>query len=315
MQKLKPASLVLLMLLILTACSESTAPLELEPNTINNPLEAAISVTDFAGNTIELSKPAQRIVALAPHIVENVFSAGAGNQLVGVVSYSDYPEAAKSLPIVGGYQKTNLEKILELRPSLIVAWQSGNSQGSIQRLQELGFTVYIDQADSLKDVAKSILDIGILSGHREHASRIANEYLAELAEIQKDNQDKQKVSSFYQVWNSPLQTISGDHIISNAIEICGGTNIYADEFAVAPIINIESILQRDPTVIIASGMSEARPEWLSDWLKWPSLTAVQQDNLFFVNPNHIQRHTIRLLRGIATICKQLDMAREKNAQP
>ena len=274
--------------------------------------DATIVVIDFAGNSIQLEQAAQRIVALAPHLVENTFSAGAGDQLVGVVAYSDYPEAAKSIPIVAGYNKTNLEKILELQPDLIIAWQSGNSQASIQMLKELGFNVYIDQADSLTDVAKSIQDIGTLSGHSEQANEVANNYLAKLSEIEQENKDKIEVSTFYQVWNSPLQTISGDHIISNAIEVCGGRNIYAGAFAVAPIINFESILERDPTVIIASETSDNSSEWIDEWLKWPSLTAVQSNNLFFVDPDHIQRHTIRILSGISTICAHLDIAREKN---
>ena len=119
------------------------------------------------------------------------------------------------------------------------------------------------------------------------------------------------VYTFYQVWNSPLRTINGGHIISDAIELCGGVNIYAGEPAIAPIINIESILTRNPEVILASGMSDSRPEWLDEWKKWPSLSAVKSDNLYFVDPDHIQRHTARILNGIHTICGQLQNARDK----
>lgn len=290
---------------LIAACNDNSS--------MHNQIDSqAIKVVDFTGRTVSLSTPAEKIIALAPHIVENVFSAGAGDKLVGVVQYSDYPEAAKKIMIVGGYEKTNHEKIVELDPDLIIAWQSGNSHSSIQRLVELGYTVYIDQADSLQDVAKSIRDIGRLTGRTKTAESVAADYLNQLNQVQKRYQKSVKVSSFYQVWNSPLQTISGNHIISDAIETCGGTNIYADEFAVAPIINIESVLERDPEAIIASGMSSARPEWLDQWLQWDSLTAVKKDNLFFVNPDHIQRHTIRLLKGIDSICKQLDIARERS---
>ena len=272
----------------------------------------AIRVVDFSGRTISLAAPARKIVALAPHIVENVFSAGAGDTLVGVMQYSDYPESAKQIAIVGGYEKTNFEKIIELNPDLIIAWQSGNSHSAIQRLVELGYTVYIDQADSLQDVARSIRDIGVLTGHSKKAESVATAYLEQLNQIQERYKNSAKIKTFYQVWNNPLQTISGNHIISDAIEICGGSNIYAEEFAVAPIINIESVLQRDPEVIIASGMSSARPEWLDQWLQWDSLAAVKQDNLFFVNGDHIQRHTVRLLMGINSICEKLDIARKRS---
>lgn len=290
---------------LIAACNEEAS--------VDGQLDSsAIRVVDFTGRTISLAAPASKIVALAPNVVENVFSAGAGDTLVGVMQYSDYPAAAKQIAIVGGYEKINFEKIIELNPDLIIAWQTGNSHSGIQRLVELGYTVYIDQADSLQDVARSIRDIGVLTGHSEKAESVAAAYLEQLNHVQERYKNSAKVRTFYQVWNSPLQTISGNHIISDAIEICGGSNIYADEFAVAPIINIESVLQRDPEAIIASGVSSARPQWLDQWLQWDSLSAVKQDNLFFVNGNHIQRHTVRLLKGINSMCEKLELARNRS---
>jgi iron complex transport system substrate-binding protein len=297
----------LVLIIGLVACSSE--PQE-HPNKQSK--DSLIRVTDFTGEEITLDKPAQRIVALAPHIVENVFTAGAGEQLIGVVAYSDFPRQAKLLPLVGGYAKTNLEKILELNPDLIIAWESGNSDASVARIKELGYPVYVDQPDSLTDLSKSIRDIGTLTGHVIQANKAMDEYLASIAETKALYESKPKVSTFYQVWNQPLRTITGKHIISDAIRLCGGTNIYANEPSVSPIINIESLLERDPQAIIASGMSEARPEWLDDWKKWPSLQSVKNNNLFFVNPNHIQRHTVRILLGIESICAQLDEARAKN---
>lgn len=278
-------------------------------------LETAYQVTDFAGNKVVLDKPASRIIALAPHIVENVFSAGAGDALIAVVTYSNYPPQANDLPIVGSYQSVNQERIIELNPDLIIAWESGNSHQNIQQLKELGFNIYIDQPDTLEDVAKSIRDIGVLTAKQSVAEPAAKTYLDEITQLRITNEGKSKVSAFYQVWNQPLHTINGKHIISSAMRLCGGVNIYADEFAVAPIINIESILEKDPSVIIASGMSNARPEWLDDWLKWPSLSAVQQGNLFFVEPEHIQRHTLRILKGVNAICTHLDIARQRLVKP
>jgi len=294
---------------VLTACNSQQTSQSNE-QTDANPI-SAINVSDFNGSVLTLIKPAQRIVALAPHIVENVYTAGAGDQLVGVVAYSDFPEAASSLPIVGGYAKTNLEKILELKPDLVIAWESGNSDSSVERIQELGFPVYVDQPDKLEDVAKSIKDIGVLAGTSNVADIAAAQYLEQIERVRMQKLYHQPVPTFYQVWNSPLRTINGNHIISDAIELCGGVNIYADEPAIAPIINIESILERDPETILASGMSDARPEWLDEWKDWPSLSAVKLDNLYFVNPDHIQRHTVRITKGIDTICAQLQEARDK----
>jgi len=295
----KKHSLVLLLWLgtLITACDSNLE--QSEPN--QGQSITGIQVKDFSDNIITLESPAERIIALAPHIVENIYSANAGENLVGVMQYSDFPEQAKKLPIIGSYQKINYEKIIELNPDLIMAWESGNSHASTQRLKELGYTVYIDQPHNLSDVAKS----------ERFANEIAEAYLEQVTKIKSKYRNAPKISAFYQVWNQPLQTINGTHIISDAIETCGGENIYANEFAVAPVINIESILERDPQAIIASGVSESRPEWLDDWLEWPSLSAVKSGNLFFVNPNHVQRHTLRLLSGIESICEQLDTVRKQ----
>lgn len=301
-------ALLLLLGIFISAC-DSNLEQSVESNKSN--VAASVQVTDFSGNIISLQSPAERIVALAPHIVENIYSAGAGAKLIGVMQYSDFPEQAKKLPIIGSFQKINYEKIIELNPDLIMVWESGNSHASTQRLMELGYKVYIDQPHNLADVAKSVEDIGLLTGNAAYANKIAKDYLEQVAKVKAEYRNAPKVTAFYQVWNQPLQTINGKHIISDAIETCGGVNIYANEFAVAPVINIESILERDPQVIIASGVSESRPEWLDEWLKWPSLEAVKRGNLFFVNPNHVQRHTLRLLSGIESICEQLDVAREQ----
>ena len=227
------------------------------------------------------------------------------------MDFSYFPEAAKEIPIVGGYKALNLERIIELKPDLIIAWESGNSHNSYTQLLELGFTVYVDQPHKLEDVTKSINDIGVLSGTQSQAKETSDEYLRSLKKLKTEYQDKAKITSFYQVWNQPLRTISSKSIITDAMAVCGGVNIYQDEIPIAPVINIESLIDRDPEAIFASGMSSARPEWLDDWKQWPSLQAVQKDNLFFVDPDHIQRHTVRLLLAMKTICEQLDLARDK----
>lgn len=293
---------------LLIACEEQPP---VRSAAVDTESSSAVEVVDYNGQSVYLDRPARTIVALAPHIVENVFSAGAGDLLVGVVSYSDYPAAASSLPVVGGYSIPNYEKIIELNPDLIIAWQSGNSKTAVQRLQELGFTVYIDQSDKLADVAKSITDIGVLTGHEQQADRVAANYLQKLSQLQATYSKRSNISVFYQLWNDPLQSINGQHTISDAIRLCGGSNIFADQTVIAPIINIESVLDRNPDAIIASGASGKRPPWLDQWSQWPSLSAVKNNNLYFINPDHIHRQTIRLLQGIEAICDHLETARKK----
>ena len=126
-----------------------------------------------------------------------------------------------------------------------------------------------------------------------------------LAQLRAQYGREEPLSVFYQVWHRPLQTVNGEHMISDVIRLCGGENIFASEAEIAPRINIEAVLSRDPQVIVASGMDEARPEWLDEWRAYPHLAAVHSEALFFVDPDHLQRPTARILLGADSLCRQL----------
>ncbi len=270
-----------------------------------------VRVQDARGHWIELPAPAERIVALAPHIVENFYSAGAGDKLVAAVSYSDYPEQARKLPKIGNYKALSYESLLALKPDLIVAWGSGNGDEMIQKLEDFGFTVFVNESHTLEDIALSVRLFGELAGTGNNSNRAATEWLKRLAKLKHNNKKLTPISVFYQVWNDPLQTLNGEHLISDVIESCGGRNAFADAIVLAPKISIESVLNRNPEVIISSGMGESRPDWLDAWEAYPTLSAVKNDNLYFVPPDIIQRHTFRVLDGMGMICSNLRKARAK----
>ncbi|WNO08366.1 cobalamin-binding protein [Teredinibacter sp. KSP-S5-2] len=272
---------------------------------------AEISVTDFSGREVTLAKPAHRIIALAPHIVENLYSAGVGDRIVGAVDYCDYPEAAKDIPRVGAISSFSLEAILALKPDLVVVWRSGRGGKIMEKLIRMGINVYASDPRSLSDIPKSIRDYGVLTGNQSVAEEAAKQFEAQYTELKHQYAEKSQVTVFYQVWNDPIQTLNGKHIISDVITLCGGKNVFSDEPALAPKVSVESILQTDPKAIIASGMGEERPEWLDMWKKWKQLQSVQCDNLFYVHPDLIQRHTMRILQGAETICRSLDIARKR----
>ncbi len=271
---------------------------------------AEISVVDNHGRTVTVSKPAERIVSLAPHVTENLFSAGAGDQVVGVVSYSNFPEAAQSIASVGSYVRLNLEAIVALKPDLIVAWGSGNGKGRVQSLLDLGLNVYVSEPKSLETVAKNIENYGILSGHEAEAKQVTREYLKTLYRLRESYSDRERVSVFYQVWNNPLQSVNGKGLISDVIRLCGGYNVFADAIASAPKVTVESVLAMNPQSIVASGMGEARPEWLDEWRQWSSLQAVQGEHLYFIPPEYLQRHTVRVLTGADMLCQNLEKVRQ-----
>lgn len=274
--------------------------------TLCPPALAEVSVKDFNGREVRLPAPAQRIVALAPHIVENVFSAGAGEKLVGVVDYSDYPEQAKAIPRVGNFQSWSLESLVALQPDLVVLWRSGNGIDSLATFQRLGIPVFVSEPRQLEDIPRTIRAIGSLAGTSATADAEAQRIEQTLDSLRQRYRRDDAVSVFYQIWNEPLQTVNGEHLISQILSLCGGYNVFADAPTLAPKINIESVLARDPDAIVASGMDTARPEWLDEWRKYPSLTAVSTESLFFVPPDHVQRPTSRIILGAKSLCTQLE---------
>jgi iron complex transport system substrate-binding protein len=272
---------------------------------------AEIVVTDDSGTTLRLKEPARRIISLAPHITETLFAAGAGAALVGAVEYSDFPDAAKKLPRVGGYSKLDLEAIAALKPDLAVGWASGNSPAHIDKIRALGIPVYLVQPERIDDVAANLERYGDLAGTQAIAREAAASFRSRLAELRSRYEVRPQVRVFYQIWKQPLMTVGGGQVITDAIRLCGGENVFADLKPLAPKVTVEAVLAADPEIIVASGMGEARPEWVDDWRQWPSMTAVQRDNLFFIPPDLIQRHTPRLVEGAARLCTQIETARSK----
>lgn len=275
------------------------------------PALADIAVRDDTGQTIRLARPAQRIVSLAPHITENLFAIGAGGRVVGTVDFSNFPEAAKRIPRVGGYEKIDLEAVAALRPDLVIAWESGNIASHVAKLKAIGLPVLLTDTKRIEDVPADLERLGELSGARDEARAAAAQFRSRLAALTARHAARPRVATFYQVWNQPLMTVGGGQIISDAIHLCGGDNVFAGLRQMAAAVTVEAVLAANPEAIVASGMDEARPEWLDDWRRWPALTAVARNNLFFVPPDHLQRHTPRILDGIERLCAHLDTARSR----
>jgi iron complex transport system substrate-binding protein len=273
--------------------------------------QAEVSVNDDAGAVVRLSRPARRIVTLAQHLAETLIAAGAGDRLVGTVDFSDYPEAAARVARVGGYSRIDLETVVALKPDLVVAWQSGNAPADIDKLRGLGFPVYLSQPDRPEDIAREIERLGRLAGTPAAANEAARDFRTRLAGLKRQYGERPVVRTFYEIWKQPLSTVGGRQIISSVIRLCGGENVFGKLKAIAPVVSVEAVVAADPEAIIASGMDEARPEWLDDWKRWPALTAVARDNLFFVPPDLIQRHTPRLLDGAEHLCRSLEIARSR----
>lgn len=279
-----------------------------------HPAYPALTVQDGRGATLTLAQPAQRIVSLAPHVTELLYAAGAGDKVVGAVQYSDYPQAAKAVPRVGGYSNPDLEAIVALKPDLVVAWKSGNRSAQLDRLQALGIPVYLTEPRRLEDVASNLRALGKLAGSTATAEAAARAFELRRAQLAERYAQRPPVRMFYQIWDSPLMTVNGQHLISDALRLCGGQNVFADLAQLAPTISVEAVLAANPEAVLASGMGEARPDWLDQWSRWPRLTAAARGNLFFVPPELIQRHTPRILDGAEQLCGFLEQARAKRPE-
>jgi iron complex transport system substrate-binding protein len=270
---------------------------------------AAVEAVDDDGTRVWLEQPASRIVSLAPSLTEMLFAIDAGEKIVGVVEYSDFPPAAAGLPVIGRHDLLDLEAIVALQPDLVVSWKSGNPAAAIERLRQLGLTVYVAEPRELHSIPAHLEKLAILAGTQSSAQAVSEQFTATLEQLQEAYSQQTAVRVFYQVWDSPLITAGGNELINDMIALCGGLNIFADLSLMAPKVNTEAVLVRNPQVIIASGMDVARPEWLDHWRDWPQLDAVAGGHLYFIPPDLVQRHTPRALLGVSQMCEQIDRAR------
>lgn len=270
--------------------------------------DQSIAVRDYSGREVVLSAPAQRVVALAPHIVENLYSAGAGEKLVAAVAYSDYPSQAKRLPRVGGFQSLSIEKILAAKPDLVIVWRSGNGETIVRELERFAIPYYLDEPQTLDDVARSINDFSTLTGGVGPLPATQH-YLLAMAHLREKHKYSEPLQVFFQVWDKPLMTIGGSHIISDMLEVCAGVNIYGDLKVLSPVISMESLLTRDPDVIVAGADRENQGGFIAKWQRWPSLTAIRNAHFYTIPNDIVARHTLRMLDGTQQLCQKLAQAR------
>lgn len=275
---------------------------------------APLKLVDDAGRAVVLNLPAARIVALSPHVTELVFAAGAGNKLVGASSFSDYPAAAKRIPHVGDGGKADAERILALKPDLIIGWHSGNSAAEIATLERLGIPVFLTEPRRLDDIPRLLVTIGKLAGTEQAAAQAAADFRSGVAELKRRYAGRQPVRVFYEIWHDPLITVNGEHLISDVLGLCGGRNIFAGVSSLTPAVATESVLAEDPEAIIASGALYAERGRLEGWRRYSRLAAVRRGYVFFIHPDLIQRQTPRILQGAQQMCEQIEQVRRGRDQ-
>jgi len=269
-----------------------------------------VAAYDATGSRIELRSPARRIVSLAPHATELLFAAGAGRQVVGALAPVDYPPEAKALPRVGDSSRLDFESILGLRPDLAVVWPY-LAPGQVDRLRTLGIPVFVSDPRTPAAIADELERLGALAGTSSAAKQAASTLRTRLEALERRERGSTTISVFYEVWPEPLYTIGGTQLISAALALCGGHNVFADLGTPAPRVGVEDVLAARPEAIIAGTDDAVRPPWLDDWQRWPALPAVARGNLFVTDANLLHRAGPRFVAGTEALCATLDLARAR----
>jgi iron complex transport system substrate-binding protein len=269
---------------------------------------ASITVRDDDGNAVTLPKPAQRVIAMAPHVTELIFAAGGGDKIVGTVSYADFPEAARKIPRLGSNREVDMERVIALKPDLIVVWRHGSSERQIEQLRKLGYPLFHSEPKKLDQIADNVISMGKLLGTEAAAEAAAKEMRQKLAALRTQYASRPPVRTFYQVWDKPLYTLNGAHIVSDALRACGGENIFAALKVTAPVVGIEAVLEADPEAIF--GTAEKDYGGVALWRPYGQLQAVRQGNLFTLNGDLLNRAGPRMIEGTAVLCEKLEQARQ-----
>lgn len=273
------------------------------------PASAAVSVMDDARHVVTLQAPAHRIISLSPHATELLFAIGAGPHVVGVIEYSNYPPEAIRIPSVGSSTALDLERIIALKPDLIVNWGSGNPAAQIAKLRAAGIPVFNSEPRDFETIASSMERLAQLAGTGTIGKSAAENFRMRLKKLATAYQQRPAVTVFYQIWREPLMTLNDAHIVSAAIRLCGGRNVFGKLPQLAPTVSTEAVLKANPDVIISG--SGAEDDGLSRWRRFPTLNAVAHENLFAINSDLLTRAAPRILDGTEMLCKDLDVARSK----
>lgn len=263
----------------------------------------------FALDPPLLKQSAKRIVTLSPSLTELVFAAGAQKKLVGVSAYSDYPALARRIPVIADYTGPDLEKLVALKPDLVLAWSGGTSDQVISKIKTLHIPVCSVDIQKMEDVAQTIKAIGFLAGTQSIANKHADQFLNQYYALRSKYENKPEVTVFYQLSSQPLLTLNKQSLVNEIITDCGGKNVFADAVARVPEVDMASILKLQPQVIIAS-KSKTSSDPFTFWSAWPQLSAVQKHSVFTIDADLIERPGPRAVLAMTALCRDVDQARQ-----
>ena len=285
---------IFLCLLLFCATSQATTP---------------FTVTDASGTQVVFATPPQRIISLAPNLTELAYAAGLGNHMVAVTAYSDYPQQAKQLPQVGDAFRLDWERLVALKPDLVLAWGSSFSSRDRATFEKLKLKVLVLEPRRLDDIPKILRLLGRVVGDGTIAETAARTFVQQLDALRQQYAGRTKVRVYFQIAAAPLLTVNDAHIISDVLRLCGAQNVFAAVPLLTPAISNEALIKENPQVMLAVAATHEQEEEAKRIWRGLPLIAVRQGHMAFTPPDLISRSTPRILLGAKRICEQIESAR------
>ncbi|MBX5461937.1 MAG: cobalamin-binding protein [Steroidobacteraceae bacterium] len=270
---------------------------------------ASVTVTDDSGRSLTLPHTPRKIISLAPGATEMLFAAGAGASVIATVEFSEEPPDARRIPRIGDANAIDIERVVALRPDVIVVWEGGNNPGQVTQLERLGIPLYRHRVERLDDLAASLRRLGALAGTPQVAETAAQRVESRIRGLARTYGGGSEETVLLQVWNRPIYTVGGSHIMTDALRLCGARNVFGDLQQKGPAVDTEAVIARNPQVIVAVAPPGVAREWLDEWKRYPSLRAVRNDALVAYEDSRLSRLGPSILDGTAVLCQAIARTR------
>jgi iron complex transport system substrate-binding protein len=287
------------------ACAAAVVSLGLSSPAAPAGKATTLTLYDDTGQRVVAPISPQRIISLAPGATEMLFAAGAGGRVIATVDFADEPPAAKHVPRIGDVTSVDMERLVALHPDLVVVWPGGGNPAQIEKIARLGIPVYRQQVNKLADLPGSLRRLGVLAGERVVADRAARDLEGHLARLAHDYAGGQHPTVLLEVWNRPLYTVGGTHLMSDALRLCGARNVFGDLKDLGPVINTEAVIARNPDIIVAAAPPGEAASWIADWKRLGSLKAVRTGRLIAFEDQRLSRLGPSVIDATEALCREL----------
>jgi iron complex transport system substrate-binding protein len=265
----------------------------------------AVVVQDDSGQSVSLPQAPQRIISLAPGATEMLFAAGVGDRVIATVEYSVEPAAAKQVPRIGDVTAVDIERLVALHPDLVVVWPGGGNPAQIEKITQLGFPIYRQQVNRLADLPVSLRRLGALASDRTVAERAASKLEESLARLAHEYHRETHPTVLLEVWNRPIYTVGGTHLMSDALTLCGVRNVFGDLKELGPVVSTEAVIARNPDIIVAAAPPGEGRGWLEEWKRFGSLSAVRNGRLIDFEDQRFVRLGPSVVAATQELCRAL----------